>query len=526
MPDTQKPATPRRTAIVLVHGCGNQERYEFLQSFVSPFKKALDDAKHQADLYIDKVELSRGTSRTSGASDILISDQGPDSLFRPAELEIRGSSGPATVGFYEAYWADQDFTYTPWRKLKFNFWLLTTFWNPFFHLFSKDVDNSGSRWRRLRRIGIVLPFDIVAYHLAETALVLVSALFRRTAALSGFGRIIYDYAGDVKAYVSQSAIFHRQTKRDAIQARFDEVMIKASLENDEVFIVAHGLGTVVAYDCLHQREIAPSKMSEELLAWLAKNRPAGDTIDYFEKLRGFVTFGSPLDKMALFFPDWRPKSRITPFRIQRQAKGGRAAWTVSAGLDAGAGREFFWRNVYDVADPIGGKLELYSDANEQSSPENTVIASAWLPSGAHREVHRNGRVMAWLVARTLGLAERPIDEPAICQKVLRFLWSLALSAANVAFLSLVVFFLLDLAAGTLHDLIMDAESRIIFVQLDWAAGALKQWRTSVDVSGYGPLHMSLRGSFVALSVVAKLFLLALPFSLWFHLSSRRSRLWR
>ena len=234
----------RRVAVVVVHGIGKQERCDLTKEVSSKLYKQLKKlyARDNWEFIVDKIELNRRGVRTTETSDWFthlgpLAGSGPvarERLFRPISILRKDHE----LNFYEAYWADEDLQYSRFRKLGYNLWILTTIWKPLFNLLTGKYKNYALNCLEVL-CGLAKVFLVgIVYHFAELLFFLVSFLVPVR-----WGKVIYEYAGDVKLYASTKERFHNQTKQDVILARFHEVLIKAYLENDEIYIVSSSLGS-------------------------------------------------------------------------------------------------------------------------------------------------------------------------------------------------------------------------------------------------------------------------------------------
>src|SRR6185503_1489243 len=132
--------------------------------------------------------------------------------------------------------------------------------------------------------------------------------------------ILTAYLGDVQI-VTEFADY-----REKILAQFYAVMKKVSNDCDEIHIVAHSEGTVVAF--------------LGLLTAMCKYHDARAEWSWIEKVRGLLTIGSPIDKHVILWPElWKQFERETcskPFLPNPPIE---------------------WRNFYDFGDPIGFEVE-------------------------------------------------------------------------------------------------------------------------------------------------------------------------
>ncbi len=122
----------------------------------------------------------------------------------------------------------------------------------------------------------------------------------------------------------------------------------AAPEYGRVIVVGHSLGTVVGYDALNRvNNRMNARITDRLLA---------------QKLDGFVTFGSPLDKIAYFFRGGGEDDQV----ILRQILGQNASFRSKAvdkelgsliphlesHIEDFVGEDMVWLNFWDPKDPI------------------------------------------------------------------------------------------------------------------------------------------------------------------------------
>ncbi|MYN64258.1 MAG: hypothetical protein F4X11_04420 [Acidobacteria bacterium] len=517
----------KQIGVILVHGIGNQRRYDFLKEFTSHFLDAVRQSAATTRLVINKVELARPSARPETSSDVdgrrpAGSIHNLTSLFRPTTLVNDSPDRPFAVRIYEAYWADEDRPYSRAEKLKYNLWLITLFWNPIFNLVSGKY-KGRMPFRRFLRGELMTLVVFPLYHLLEFLFLLLDATFRSANHRSSrWNAAIYEYAGDVKLFVSQRIYFHNQTKRDAIRARFDEVLIKACLENEEIHVVGHSLGSAVALDGLTHHKMQPSKMAEDFLAWLAHCHPEAVEVNPLAKLKTFVTLGSPLDKLYFFWPSQKPRDRRRPVTLrQRQdvtepaadVGGSRASWSATTAHDEEERAPASWFNFSDVVDPIGADLDDYGDVEGLAKPTNRRLVACWSPTSGHTRYWENVDIMRWIAARICSPEENaPLPkQPSYAKGATRVLLTLFLLGLPTAFaLALMLFGILDFMLGFAHDLYMNAESQTAFETLDWFDGTILWVRSSLRLQE-GAVTVFGRLVFVALGAL----LIAFPFSL-FH----------
>ena len=221
--------------------------------------------------------------------------------------------------------------------------------------------------------------------------------------------LIFLFLGDVKIYERSrgpgkgTLLDPDMPARATIRRRMVSTMTEvAARDYDRWYILAHSLGSVVAWNAVQELEIAlPNYLSEENwrrlprrlktshpfvppgevpnLREMMPRRPpwlaATDGISrarLFERFAGLVTYGSPLDKFAALWP------RIVPLNRQAQIFPRGAEWV----------------NLYDRTDPVAAHLDAFAvpakavgapgtAAHITLEPRNLACASSWLFGISH-----------------------------------------------------------------------------------------------------------------------------------------------
>ena len=184
-------------------------------------------------------------------------------------------------------------------------------------------------------------------------------------------RFLVQYLGDVAIYVSSHRLDRFNEIRDRIRAEvfktaravYADRTADGAPRYDQIALVGHSLGSVIAYDTLNYL------INQDLLSQ--------DSLGAATRTGLLLTFGSPLDKIAYLF----------------QTQGTRTSDTREALANAGqpliqsyAYRQFKWINVYSDDDIIGGSLELYDDeSGNPRSVDNRQDPYASIPLVAHTE---------------------------------------------------------------------------------------------------------------------------------------------
>lgn len=169
---------------------------------------------------------------------------------------------------------------------------------------------------------------------------------------------VLQYLGDVCIYlssyrVSQFAEIKDRIKEQVSRAAYAIYSLKDSVGKhyyDDVIVVAHSLGSVVAYDSLN------SMINADLLSPDATGEQCAN------RTKLFLTFGSPLDKSAFVFRTQNDRADVV-----REAL---AAAVQPMILDY-AYRPARWYNIWSKNDIISGALDYYDE--EWKHPSKSVI---------------------------------------------------------------------------------------------------------------------------------------------------------
>ncbi|MEM7260876.1 MAG: hypothetical protein AAF488_02735 [Planctomycetota bacterium] len=242
----------------------------------------------------------------------------------------------------------------------------------FFHVFLGGVILAGAAldviilYHAFGQPGTVAPWPSWVTTVAWGAVLLGSWIAR--------GALV-QFVGDVAAYVSSHRLdrfakIRRDVKRQVFEtarsiyaARDDS----GSFQYDRIAIVAHSLGSVVAYDTLNRL------LNEDAL---------GDPpLAVQERTPLLLTFGSPLDKIAFIFRAQGAETGSTRENL--------AAAKQPLIQDYQFRDRLKWVNVYSPLDIVSGALDLYDDpknpAHEEHGVKNLVDPGATTPLVAHTE---------------------------------------------------------------------------------------------------------------------------------------------
>jgi len=172
-----------------------------------------------------------------------------------------------------------------------------------------------------------------------------------------------DFIGDLVRYLDldpRSENF--ETRRRIINGALEE--LRELIRDDsysQIIIVGHSLGSVIAYDALNRI--------------ILEANAEGLTEEEASKIKGLVTFGSPLDKIACFFRERVDSSKEVQRQVLANLHGFRARpmekdnpeekpkfdvdTPIKYTLD-----KTRWLNFYHTQDLISGRLDLYDLKNQ------------------------------------------------------------------------------------------------------------------------------------------------------------------
>ncbi len=175
-----------------------------------------------------------------------------------------------------------------------------------------------------------------------------------------------DFIGDLVRYLNlDPRSEHYETRRRIINGALDELIeLMKDKQYKNIIVAGHSLGSVIAYDVLN-RVVQEINAEDTQTVRMISPEEA-------EKITGFVTFGSPLDKIAFFFHERVEDEKS----VQRQVLSNLHAFKTfplledKGSIDIGNPMKFQmestrWLNFYHPEDLISGYLDFY-DIKHQS----------------------------------------------------------------------------------------------------------------------------------------------------------------
>jgi hypothetical protein len=354
-----------RVGVLVVHGIGEQRRFEHLESETRKIVDAI------IGIYGKRRRDVTATLKTAGG-DAFHGDQstwvsGPDAPLHVL-VELKGKI--VDVAFHEVWWADVNEALTLGKQLRFWLWGLSvpgiapnnTPMLPGTKTLTRPPNNAGKLtwWHRFRMAYVAILFGLSTFSISFINLILkrinFSPLFTT--------EVIVNYLSAVKLYSQTKRAGGSpmdgpdEPPRSAIRRRMIRTMIDvAATDYDRWYVLAHSLGSVVAWNGLMEiQQALPNYLDRD--RWLAAatmplraasaapfnvtammpNRPVWlgprEIIDreaLFRKFRGLLTYGSPLERYCALW------SNEVPINLMEDP--------FAPGTE--------WINVYDPTDPVG-----------------------------------------------------------------------------------------------------------------------------------------------------------------------------
>lgn len=389
--------SPTRVGVLLVHGIGEQRRFQHLEGEVRNIATAL--AADGGNVESVRVEVRTTADAAYGAEQpTWRAEEVAPVMVEIAEKGSADTPGDVTqIEFREVWWADLDEPATLPARIKFWCWVLSM-WTICPKMgsrlagFTKHMrlpasatvqGNGVGVWGRTRLFVVAAIFLLILLTIS-----VLNLLLRRVLGVHIPGpEILVRYIGDVKLFQQDHRIGKGplvdigQPPRVTLRRRMIRALAHMALAKYERwYVLAHSQGTVLSFNGLMETQHALPNYLDEAL-WRrcqeagigstvktpaealteeeAKNmmprRPAWlepvDVIDrerLFERLDGYLTYGSPLEKFATLFP------AIVPLNKD----------------EAVFNDKFKWFNVFDATDPVSGAVKSFGPSNAGPDPVN------------------------------------------------------------------------------------------------------------------------------------------------------------
>jgi hypothetical protein len=399
-----------RVGIVLVHGIGEQRRFQHLDSQMRYLLRALRVLEKKGLVQEMSVDIAGSPSAAFAADqDTWQSGQKP-SITVTIDHILRGPLARTKLLVHEVWWADVNEPYSLGKQFRFWLWGLAVWTIPerreAGHLGTANrvfppVVNSSKLWDRLRLYMVGVFFVLLGYSVGTFAFLAARLLNWQTPNLL---RTATNYLSGVKIYnqerrygpglLPQRLEFLDsldEPPRVSIRRRMIRALADVATDGcDRWYVLAHSQGTVVAFNGLMETcyswpgyldEARWDKLKGQELAgpmragvpppsppflprrpsW-ASDRDIAYRSRIFRRFRGLLTYGSPLQKFAGLWPALVPISRERAFPTGAR-----------------------WFNILDPLDPVSGRLEAFKAQPRACCPRATDYgyASYWFLLVAH-----------------------------------------------------------------------------------------------------------------------------------------------
>jgi hypothetical protein len=384
-----------RVGAIIVHGIGEQKRFEFLEQ----------ETRKIVDAIIAKYGQRRRDvtpTLTTGVSDPYLGEQAGWVSGREAPLHclVELDTKIVDIAFHEVWWADINETLTIGKQIRFWAWGLSLAgiathndrFLPGALTRTRPPANADSLtpWNRIRMGFVSALFGFSAFSVALVNLILKQLGFSRlplTATIVNYLSAVRLYSQNKRAGGSPME-GPDEPPRAAIRRRMIRVMVEVAEANyDRWYILAHSLGTVVAWNGLMEiQQALPNYLDEK--CWnsgemqalrgisgvafninsMMPNRPIWlghreivERDSLFKKFCGFLTYGSPLERFCGLWSAMVPINVVEdPFREDAE-----------------------WVNVYDPTDPVGTWIEDFDPSpTPPSRPGHTKLTPQNFPCRA------------------------------------------------------------------------------------------------------------------------------------------------
>jgi hypothetical protein len=395
-PKTIRGLPLERVGVIIVHGIGEQKRFEFLEGETRKIADAII-AKYTAN---KRHAVTATLTTTSGDAFLGAHSSWAAGAEAPLHVlvELDGKR-IVDIAFHEVWWADVNEPLTLGKQIRFWAWGLSL---PGIAQYRDQILTQAKNKMRLPARSGILPwhnrarmaFVSMLFGFSAFSIALINVVLKRldfSPLLSS--DILVNYLSGVKLYSQDKRAGGspmdgpNDPPRAAIRRRMVRGMVDVAANSyDRWYILAHSLGTIVAWNGLMEVEEAlPNYLDQKRWNDLATsplrgtashnihnvdrmmpNRPVWlgprDIINrdaLFANFRGILTYGSPLERFCALWSAMVPiNTTEDPFR---------------------EGAE--WVNAYDPTDPVGTWISDY-DPESVARPGHTTLKPHNFPCNA------------------------------------------------------------------------------------------------------------------------------------------------
>ncbi len=385
---------PDRVGILVVHGIGEQCQFEHLEEVVRNIASAL-----QEDSNLNSVQVDVNVSGDAAYRAEQQTWRGEETATAIIEV-IDKSKRRTDLEFREVWWSDLDEPNSFHKFLSFWVWGLSLWSKPRYNKTSVGTAEEDMRLpgRTSENQEQLLPGQgepIQLWHRFYLFLVsfvilillpllwILGRILRSILGIEIRPDILVEYLGDVNLYQQNAregkgplVDLGKYPPRVSVRRRIIKAFVEMALEDyDRWYILSHSLGTVVAFNGLMETERSlpnylrqslwkkwcdkhPNKikgqnpLTEEQKKKMLPSRPSWlrddeiiDRKQLFSKLKGLMTYGSPLSKFAVLWPS------IVPLNKDELV----------------FGEDFEWINVFDPTDPVSDFTRFFDSKHGKNS---------------------------------------------------------------------------------------------------------------------------------------------------------------
>lgn len=328
----------RKKAVVIIHGIGEQKPFETLDAFVRTFVSVYETENKTAPF-----SLSREHCLVAF----------PGWVESCVSLKSKPEAGDK-IDIYEYYWS-----YMTQRQITFSEilgWLFDVAKGSSGGTDEKGLEVKFKKLKYLCRMLSAVGLLRAVISIPLSVLIVIPPLWRKITAF--LSKPVVDFFGDVVLYASSD----QKSKFFPIRQKILEEGVKKvkhileKLDYNEIVLAGHSLGSVIAYDIL-------DRLNKEM-------NVNASLREHAVRLKGLVTFGSPLDKIAFFFDEKIDRSKQgIRYAIVSQLHGFKRVPAEEENLRNGLKAYFEhvkWLNFWTKGDPVCDSLSVYRDvANEE-----------------------------------------------------------------------------------------------------------------------------------------------------------------
>jgi len=336
------------TAFLVIHGVGSHRPFEALDDFARNF---LDVLK------VDKKVNVKCTHKVQRKADWIESY---------ISSYIDGTAGMPTLDFYEYYWDCYMCREITVRELIE--WIDTAS-DGAWYFYKNEMPKLAKQYEELGvdlfKDGEFRGYDVLLNRSAIIRLII------RLIAYSPFRFIIerlsqWNSLKDLVIYTSSDVRSQNyEIRRKILDGAVEELKLLLN-RYKQIVVVGHSLGSVIAYD-------AVDRIAHDM------NIPGGISPQVARRIKGLVTLGSPLDKIAFFFAERTPEENFIQRGIlahfhnfrRRKLKIDRHFKDIEDPFQKKLGTR--WLNIYHEKDRISGHLDAYYLAPKDNVPCKKTI---------------------------------------------------------------------------------------------------------------------------------------------------------